>query len=124
MKIDIHNATGGGDVITLLEPLTINWRGREFTIPAGFESDGMSVPECLWATICPAIDPRTLRGALAHDFIYRIQPQGWTRKEADAMLYDLIRADGLGWWRAWKVWRGVRRFGNFAWDSSRKAAQA
>lgn len=115
MKIEIHQATENGDIITLLEPLVVEWQGRVLIVPACFQSDGASVPQFLWSTVSPAIDPRTIRGAVAHDYLYRMTPAGWTRKMADEMFYDLIRADGLGWWRAQKVYWGVRLFGGSSW---------
>ncbi len=116
MKIEVHKSDESGDILTLLEPLEINWNGRGLIVPAGFKSDGASVPEFLWSTVSPAIDPRTVRGAVAHDYVYRHHPEGWTRADADNMFYDLIREDGLGWWRAQKCYWGVRLFGGKAWE--------
>jgi len=118
MKIDVHRSTERGDVITLQEDFPVTWRRKKFTIPFGFESDGFSTPECFWSTISPAVDPRTLRGAVGHDWVYRVQPPEWTRKEADEMLYDFIREDGLSWWRAQKVYWGLRWFGGAAWKDN------
>jgi len=115
MEISIHHATERGDIITVLAEFRIVWRGRLITVPAGFESDGVSTPEFRGSSISPAIDPRTLRAGIAHDLIYRTQPAGWTRAEADRMFYDLCRADGLSWWRAQKAWWGLRCFGGGAW---------
>lgn len=117
MKIDIHTSDESGDILTLLEPLKIEWKGRRLIVPSGFKSDGASVPEFLWSTVSPAVDPRTIRGAVAHDYAYRHHPDGWTRADADAMFYDIIRQDGLSWWRANKVYYGVRWFGGGAWDA-------
>lgn len=117
MQIDIHQSDEQGDILTLLEPLEINWKGRILIVPAGFRSDGASVPEFLWATVSPAIDPRTIRAAVAHDYLYRHHPEGWTRADADAMFYDLIREDGLNWWRSQKAYWGLRMFGGSAWEA-------
>lgn len=115
MKIEVHKATGAGDIITLLEDLTVIYNGKVLTVPAGFQSDGASVPQFLWDSVSPQIDPRTLRGAVVHDFLYRTTPRNWTRKEADELFYDFIRADGLGWWRAQTAYLGVRLFGAKSW---------
>ena len=115
MLIDVHHETDRGDILTLKEELVILWRGKTLVVPAGFESDGASVPRFLWGSVSPQIHPATLRGAVAHDFIYRNQPTGWTRKEADELFYDLIREDGLAWWTAQKAYWGVRLFGGGAW---------
>lgn len=120
-KIEIIEKTEHGDIFRLLKSLPFNFKGKKFTVPKGFLSDGMSVPAFLWAIVSPRIDPRTLCGAIAHDYIYREQPDGWTRKEADKMLYAIIRADGLSWMRSQRVYWGVRLFGGVAWRENRKA---
>ena len=115
MLIDIHHETARGDILTLKEELVILWRGKVLVVPEGFESDGASVPRFLWGSVSPQIHPSTLRGAVAHDFLCRTTPDGWTRKEADELFYDLIREDGLSWWKAQKAYWGVRLFGGGAW---------
>lgn len=117
MLIDLHTEDETGDVLTLLEPLSVAWRGRTLIVPEGFESDGASVPRILWSLVSPRVDPVTLRGAVAHDYLYRRHPAGWTRREADALFRTLIREDGLACTRAWKAWLGVRIFGNRAWKA-------
>ena len=118
MLIDVHDEDAAGDVLTLVETLQIEWRGRILTVPEGFESDGASVPRILWSTISPRVDPVTLRGAVAHDYLYRRHPAGWSRREADALFREIIQADGLGRIRAWKAWFGVRLFGRKAWEGA------
>lgn len=115
MKIEIHQETEYGDIITLLEDLNVEFNGKHITVPAGFQSDGASVPEFLWDSVSPKIDQRTLRGAVVHDYLYRTADEQWTRKEADELFYELIREDGLSWWRAQKAYWGVRLFGSSAW---------
>lgn len=115
MLVDIHHENGRGDILTLREELVVKFNGKMFVVPAGFECDGASVPEFLWDSVSPQIDPRTLRGAVAHDFLYRHQVPGWNRKEADELFYHLIREDGLSWWKSQKAYWGVRLFGKRAW---------
>ena len=67
IKISVHKEMFTGDIITLPEDLTVTWNGRTVTVPAGFESDGCSVPEFLWDSVSPQLDPRTLRAAIVHD---------------------------------------------------------
>ena len=120
MKIDIHAETNRGDIITLLEPHEETWHGRTFTVPAGFQSDGVSTPRFLWSLISPAIHPRTMRGGIDHDWLYREQPEGWTRKDADKLFYDVIREDGLSPTRAKIAYTGLRMFGAKAWNENRR----
>ena len=113
----LPTSTDNGDAYALLEPLFITWRDKKLEVPVGFRCDGCSVPEFLWGTVSPKIDPRTIRGATAHDYIYRTHPAGWTRKEADELFYEVIHKDGLSWWRSQKAYWGVRIFGGSAWDA-------
>lgn len=119
-QIELIRETENGDIFRLTRDMKYRWHGVTLIVPAGFESDGASVPRFLWSSVSPQIDPRTLAGAIAHDYIYRTQPAGWTKAEADDMFYDIIREDGLSWWKAQKAYRGVRLFGGSAWDNGGK----
>lgn len=120
ISVSIHAEDERGNVLTLQEPLEFIWRGRIVYVPAGFESDGVSTPRCLWSTVSPAIHPQTLRAGIAHDWIYRTQPENWTRKDADEMFYDLCHEDGLSWWKSQKAYWGLRLFGWKAWNDNAK----
>ena len=119
-KIEFIESGESSNFFRLTEGLTYEWEGNIFTVPAGFESDGASVPEFLWDTVSPRVDPRTLAGAIGHDFLYRETPPGWTRKMADEFFYDCIRLHGLSFWRSWKAYWGVRLFGASSWQGGRK----
>lgn len=123
IPVSVHAEDERGNVLTLLAPLEFIWRGRIVYVPAGFESDGVSTPRCLWATVSPAIHPQTLRAGIAHDWIYRTQPDGWTRAEADALFHDVAIRDGLPWWPAKKAYWGLRLFGRSAWRDNAKRLQ-
>ena len=116
MLIDIHHENARGNIITLRQELVIKFNGKMFIVPAGFESDGASVPRFLWDSVSPQIHPATLRAAIAHDFLYRNQIPGWDRKEADLLFYNLCREDGLSWWKSQKAYLGIRLFGGKAWQ--------
>lgn len=120
MKIDVHRENERGNIITLREPLHVSFAGRKFTVPVGFESDGVSTPEFLWSTVTPAIDPRSLRAGVAHDYIYRHQPPKWTRSLADLMFLCHLIEDGLPIRRALKAYIGVALFGGIAWENNKK----
>ena len=115
IETTIHHADSRGNILTLSNDLTVYWRGRTLTVGRGFKSDGASVPRFLWSTVSPAIDPRTLRAAIVHDYLYRTTPPGWTRKEADELFYDFCREDGLSWWASQKAYWGIRLFGGSSW---------
>lgn len=118
VKVEIHREDNQNNVITLSEDLIVIWDDRVIRVPAGFKSDGVSVPQFLWDDVSPAIDHRTIRAAIIHDWIYRTHPDGWTRKMADDLFYDFCRMDGLNWWRSQKSYWGVRIFGGYSWTES------
>ena len=111
IKTEIHHENDKGDVLTLLEGLHVTWRGKTLTVPAGFKSDGCSVPRAFWGIVCPNIDPRTIRAAIVHDYLYRSTIPGWTRLEADELFYDFMVEDGFPKFKAGMAYYGVRWFG-------------
>jgi hypothetical protein len=86
------------------------------TVPAGFDTDGTSVPRFLWWWQ-PPIDGMACRASLPHDFLYRCLAEGRphqvapTRRIADKRLYEAALDAGLGRPTAWLMWAGVRVFG-------------
>ncbi len=66
----------------------------------------------------PAIDTADfMRGSLVHDALYQLIRLGLLakkyRKRADQLLRKICREDGMPFWRAFYVYRVVRRFGVF-----------
>jgi len=72
----------------------------------------------------PTIDTRTfMRGSLIHDALYQLirgghLPHSVYREEADRILYNVCKEDGMSRFRAWYVWKGVRWFANPASEPS------
>ena len=87
---------------------------EEFVIPAGFESNGASVP-FLAQAIIPA--QRILKPAFCHDFRYGKATV--SRKKADALFHlgclQLAKAHPV---RAWLAWAAVRigAHSNYNWQ--------
>ena len=115
MKIDVHEEDARGNVYTLLEPLEY----MDLTIPAGFESDGASVPRFFWRLVFPPGDSKALHAAFVHDYIYRTHPAGWTRADADKVFRELLVAGGIPAWRANLAYCGVRWFGGKSWKEGK-----
>lgn len=109
--IRIDKDAQSGDVYTLVRAFS----RCGVTVPAGFRSDGASVPRFFWRAVFPPGDVHALSGAFLHDFVYRTHPAGWTRKEADRVFFEILTADGVPWRRACLAWLGVRLFGAPAW---------
>ena len=115
MKVEIHQSDEMGNVYTLLEPLSYG----DLTVPAGFESDGASVPRFFWRIVFPPGEPGALRAAFLHDFIYRTHPAGWTRKQADELFRELLIDDGVSRFSAGLAYWGVRLFGGSSWEAGK-----
>lgn len=97
--------------------------GRAFTIPAGFRTDLASVPRILPGLfrLLFRSELHTARAAVLHDFLYA--SGAVTRREADALFYEALRATHEGTVGAWAMWLGVRAGGWFAWRGHRRAAK-
>ncbi|MEI3000952.1 MAG: DUF1353 domain-containing protein [Victivallis sp.] len=120
MKIEVHSEDERGNIVRLLKPVKFRFREKTFIVHAGFECDGVSVPRPAWPLVSPQIDPRSLRAGIAHDYIYRVQPEGWTRAEADLMFLCFLIEDGLAVPRALAAYVAVRVCGRKAWNDNRK----
>ena len=80
------------------EQLAFDGGGRLIVIPERFLSDGFSIPK-MWRGFF-AKAPRYIMAAFAHDWLYKIQPDKVTRKQADKLF--------LYWMKAYKVSRTRR----------------
>jgi hypothetical protein len=91
--------------------------GRFITVPAGFQTDGASVPQILWAMF-PAWGSYS-RAAVIHDLLcHQINiglphPEAKTRKEADAIFMEAMIVCGTGWFTRRILFLGAR-FGGIA----------
>lgn len=95
-------------------------------VPAGFQSDGASVPRVVWTLVGLRPDGPIRAAALIHDYIYRskgvvevssvvgAKTLDISRKNADRIFLSLMRAAGMGgraniaYWAVrsafWKSW--------------------
>ena len=113
MLIDIHQTDEQGNVYTLREDLYY----KGLTVPAGFSSDGASVPRFFWRIVFPPGDQRAIRAAFLHDWIYRTHPAGWSREAADGLFLNVLLEDGVPKSSAYLAYWGVRLFGGAAWKA-------
>ena len=84
------------------------------TVPAGFETDGASVPRLFWP-ICPKFSNYT-NAAVVHDYLYfhRAVPghfDEYDRADADRIFLELMRELGVSRWQRWAMYSAVRMFG-------------
>ena len=79
------------------------------TVPAGFATDGASIPRIFWNIFEPF--GAYFHAALIHDFCYSNLDKAFTRREADDLLNEGMRALGVNWFTRQAVYRSVRLFG-------------
>lgn len=108
-----YDTISKGRVYVLVKEYTFYLDGKAYTIPAGFESDGMSCPKWAWHFFSPAKDIRTLECSIIHDWLYasgavsRWQADAWYRQALERLGYSIsagmafvaLRCFG---WRHWK----------------------
>lgn len=82
---------------------------RVITVPAGFTTDFASIKvlhNAFLFVLFALVSGYGNYAATVHDFLYTFGQVN--RKEADAVLYRALRAEGVARWRAWLFWAGVR----------------
>ena len=68
----------GNKKIKLIEDFVVNIPeyGLDFTIEAGFEWDGMSIPRIAWTLMGSPFLPRFKEASLIHDYLYFHRAEG------------------------------------------------
>jgi hypothetical protein len=82
---------------------------RVITVPAGFVTDFASIKvlhNAFLFVLFALVSGYGNYAATVHDWLY--EHGSLTRKEADAVLYRALRAEGVARWRAYLFWLGVR----------------
>lgn len=82
---------------------------RTIIVPAGFITDFASIKvlhNAFLFVLFALVAGYGNYAATVHDWLY--EHGSLTRKEADAVLYRALRAEGVARWRAWLMWAGVR----------------
>jgi len=82
---------------------------RTIIVPAGFITDFASIKvlhNAFLFVLFALVSGYGNYAATVHDWLYFGGQV--SRKEADAVLYRALRAEGVARWRAWLFWAGVR----------------
>ena len=82
---------------------------RTIIVPTGFVTDFASIQvlhNAFLFVLFALVAGYGNYAATVHDWLY--EHGSLTRKEADAVLYRALRAEGVARWRAWLMWAGVR----------------
>lgn len=115
IPINILSDKKSGDIFELRKSLLFNFRGVRISVPSGFKSDGASVPRMFWRLVFPPLDRNAIRAAIIHDYLYRMDSFGLSRKETDILFFGLMIIDGVDPSRAYLAYLGVRLFGSLSW---------
>lgn len=107
-----YDEDGNMELVTMHDTNLASW-GIDAIMPAGFKSDGMSVPRFFWRFISPKIEGRTAGPSIIHDWLYA--SHRLTRKEADNWLRQALVNNGMTARKAAMVYYAVRVFGFSHW---------
>ena len=96
----------------------INFAGQRlqeiYTIPAGFESNGFTIPT-LFKPLFSNFDVG-VENAIAHDFLYsELKPYEMFRRDADMAFYSGLRNSSLEVWKAKAFYVAVPLRGGSKW---------
>jgi len=101
----------------LLDPLLYQADdASRYEVPAGFHTDGASVPRGLW-NVFPKYG-KYLESAVLHDWLYA--SACLTRRQADKLFKEAMKSQGVGRFRRACIYAGVRTGGWGAWRKHRK----
>ena len=95
------------------EQLAFDGGGRLIVIPEKFLSDGYSIPK-MWRSFFAQAPPEIM-AAFAHDWLYKIQPDNVTRKQADDVFLYWMKAYGVSRTRRTLMYLAVRAASRRVW---------
>jgi len=86
--------------------------GFEFTVPAGTQTDGASIPRFLWRVCGHPLEVPRVYAAVLHDWLYAYGSEmGISRAVADSCYRALLRHFGITAWRSGIEYTALRWFG-------------
>jgi hypothetical protein len=100
---------GGSRVFRLLSDFRCVTDRGVITVPAGFLTDGASIPRAFW----PILNPygSFFPAAILHDWGYSAGNDRFARDEVDEMFLDGMRWLGVPWITRATIYLTVRSFG-------------
>ena len=105
------------DMLFTFPPDDVIWLlPRRMYVPAGYVSDGASVPRCLWKILSPQICDTTLGPSIGHDWLYDTHKRyGLSRRECDLWYHGALYDNGYPGWKCDLTYIGVRLGGWTHW---------
>lgn len=128
MQPDMVPVTNSPITYALRRDWQISWNGLTYAIPAGFECDGMSIPQVLWSVAGLSHDGVQRAAALVHDWCYAHKgkipgcDRTLSRAECDNVLRDMCIAAGIPQVQAIAIHEAVDKFGWIFWQREHLAA--
>lgn len=89
-------------------------QGRTWTVPAGEETDGASIPRFFWRILGHPLSWEFADCAVLHDYFYRSQIV--CREEADQLFDQAMKSRGVPSWQRLILWSAVRMFGRWRFE--------
>lgn len=97
--------------------------GKVYIVPAGFVTDGGSIPRVCWALIGPPMgDISWSSPFVLHDWLYATGQE--SRDVCDGLLYESGRASGGWWMKAQTIYWAVRAAGWAFYKEAKRALKA
>ena len=105
------------DKIRLICHLFYVYGEEKIIVPAGFVSDGASIPRFFWRIIGSPFRGMYRDAAIVHDWLYFSGK--YTRLETDRIFKQAMKELGVSAWRRGAMYRAVRIGGANSWQRYR-----
>lgn len=113
-----HGLRGDTRMFRLLRPFTYISSYGVITVPAGFITDGASIPRLFWTALMP-FGPY-FAAAIIHDYLYTEFNTRFTREQSDLIFKEAMFNLGLDWPRREAIYRAVQAFGGRSFQGTKK----
>jgi hypothetical protein len=100
---------GSSRIFRLKAPFSYISSQGTITVPAGFDTDGASIPRVFWSILDP-YGPY-FEAAVIHDWLYSPHNRRFNRAQADDIFREAMYNNGLDWLRREAIYRAVRLAG-------------
>ncbi|WAK04591.1 DUF1353 domain-containing protein [Methylobacter sp. YRD-M1] len=89
--------------------------GIQVKVPKLFQYDGASIPALGWQLIGTPFNPRFMRAAVFHDWLYHTHQ--FNRNSADELFYKILIRSGVNKTKAILMREAVENFGGWYWEN-------
>jgi hypothetical protein len=111
----VRNVVTGEWEYELLDDHAVDFDDAHIVVPRYFSYDGASIPAFAWRLVYTPFDPKVMRAALVHDWLYSNHQV--RRKVADKAFRHLLRQSGVPDDKARVMYEAVRLAGDAYWDN-------